>query len=65
MIALISFVAGSVFGYHLKTWRLEYLKRENNRLEKKLRQIDSQIGDEMTTASKTLNVNITKKELKS
>lgn len=67
VVILVSFIAGSVFGYNVKTWRLEWLKRKKDRLENKLRQVDSQIEDEMTTSrrAKIVNVNITRKELKS
>lgn len=57
VVIFASFMAGTVFGYYLKSWRLEFLKKKKDRLEKKLRQVDTQIENEMTS-TKIVNVNI-------
>ena len=39
----VAFVLGVGCGYQLKTWRLEWLKRRRDRLQRKIEETQSQI----------------------
>jgi hypothetical protein len=43
LLLLISFSFGTLFGYQLKTYRLQYLKRKRDRFARKLFDTERQI----------------------
>lgn len=50
LVAAVCFAAGTVFGYQLKTWRFEYLKRRRRRLVDKLDDVQRKIELELNKA---------------
>lgn len=44
LMLLISFLTGALFGYHLQTWRVQRIKRQEDNLRSELRQIQDKLN---------------------
>lgn len=50
VVLLLTFAAGTLFGYQLKIWRIEYLKQKRGRLSQKLHDVQQLIDSEIRNA---------------